>query len=59
MIDNKQARKTLERTTNCDIRIDNTLRYNQANAADAKSRAADQPRYESNTDLGDSTHECV
>ena len=32
MIDNKQARKTLERTTNCDIRIDNTVRYNQANA---------------------------
>ncbi len=41
MIDNKQARKTLVHTTNCDIRIDNTVRYNQANAADAKSRAAD------------------
>ena len=41
MIDNKHARKTLVRTANCDTRIDNTVRYNQANAADAKSRAAD------------------
>jgi hypothetical protein len=41
MIDNEQARKTLKRTTNYDIRINNTVRYNQANAADAKNRAAD------------------
>ena len=44
MTDNKQGRKTLERTTDCDIRIDNTVRYNNGmqltelrTAADAES----------------------
>ena len=30
MVDNKQARKMLENTTDCDIRIDNTVRYNES-----------------------------
>jgi hypothetical protein len=53
MTDNKQTRKKLERTNNYDIRIENTVHYNDQGIHHDRSEA--EHRYEFGVELGRNT----